>query len=432
MNLRKLGALAFGAMFVAAACNTGGGTATGTPGGTSAATATAAATKGTVKVAVEMPFQGSEKAASDPVLKGVRLALKQAGGAAGGYTVQVADADVYDDSINGAHDPQTGAKNTKAIVTDPDYIAQIGPLNSSVAKVQIPISNAAGLLQCSPANTNEGLTKPEFGALDIRNVHPDVINYVRMVTTDNNQGPAMAKYGIKNLGLKSIYVIDDTETFGKGIADNFAKEWIAEGGTVVKHDGAPKTTTDYSSLMTAAAALHPDSIYFGGVTSTGGARILNASVQAGLGDVKFLGSDGIQDGGAATPDSFLNLAADNAKNSFTTTAAIGDYPGKVAFDAAYKAEYGVDPGSYSGTGFACMQVILKALGTAAGTNPADMAGLREAVRKAAVDPTVTYDTVLGQMHFDKNGDTSQLIVSIFAFDAATKTWVFKEQLDFAK
>jgi branched-chain amino acid transport system substrate-binding protein len=432
MNLRKLGALAFGAMLVAGACNSGGGTATGTPAATAAATATAAASKGTVKIAVELPFQGSEKAASDPILNGIRLAVKDAGGAAGGYTVVVPDASVFDDSVNGAHDPQTGARNTQAIVGDPDTIAMIGPLNSSVAKAEIPISNAAGLLQCSPANTNEGLTKPAFGALDIRNVHPDVINYVRVVTTDDNQGPAMAKYGIKTLGLSKVYVIDDTETFGKGIADNFAKEWIAEGGTVVAHDGAPKTTTDYSALLTAAAALHPDAIYFGGVTSTGGARILNASVQAGLGDIKFLGSDGIQDGGAATADSFLNLAQDNAKNSFTTTAAIGDYPGKAAFDAAYKAEYGQDPGAYSGTGYACAQVVLKALEAAGATNPADMAGLREAVRKAAVDPTVTYDSVLGKFHFDANGDTSQLIVSIYGYDATTKAWAYKEQLDFAQ
>jgi branched-chain amino acid transport system substrate-binding protein len=252
------------------------------------------------------------------------------------------------------------------------------------------------------------------------------------VTTDDKQGPAMAKYAITKLGLKSVYVIDDTETFGKGIADNFAKEWTAEGGTVVAHDGAPKTTTDYSALMTAAAALHPDAIYFGGVTSTGGARILNASVQAGLADAKFLGSDGINDGGAATKDSFLNLAADNAKNSSATLAAIGDFPGKKAFDAAYKTEYGEDPGSYSGTGYACAQVVLKALATAAATNPADVAALREAVRKAAVDPSVTYDSVLGSFHFDANGDTSQLIISIYAYDPVGKDWAYKEQIDYAK
>ena len=57
---------------------------------------------------------------------------------------------------------------------------------------------------------------------------------------------------------------------------------MKRGGTVVKHDAAPKTTQDYVSIMTAAKALNPESIYFGGVTATGGARILLAAQQAGL------------------------------------------------------------------------------------------------------------------------------------------------------
>ena len=47
------------------------------------------------------------------------------------------------------------------------------------------------------------------------------------------------------LKKNSVYIIDDTETFGKGVADAFEKDFKARGGTVVKHDGAPKTTQDY-------------------------------------------------------------------------------------------------------------------------------------------------------------------------------------------
>ena len=39
-------------------------------------------------------------------------------------------------------------------MSDAAVIGVVGPFNSTVAKVQIPISNEAGLLQCSPANTN--------------------------------------------------------------------------------------------------------------------------------------------------------------------------------------------------------------------------------------------------------------------------------------
>jgi len=414
MRLIKVGVIAMAAALVVAACNTGGG-------------------GGTYKVAIELPLQGSELAASQPIVNGVRLALKDAGGKAGSFTIEVPDSAIFDDAVNGAHDPQTGARNMSSIVSDEDYLAVVGPLNSSVAKAQIPISNEAGLLQCSPANTNPGLTKPEFGANDLR-PNPDRINYIRVATTDDIQGPAAAQYIVDVLGKKSVYIIDDTETFGKGVADAFEAEFVKRGGTVVAHDGAPKTTTDYVPLLTAAAAKNPEAIYFGGVTATGGARILKAAVQAGLGGVPFVGPDGISDGSAETADSFLNLGGADAKNSYSTLAGIGDFPGKAEFNEAYEKEYGIAPTGYAGTGYACMQVVLDAIARASETNPGDKAAAREAVRVAGTDTTVAYDTILGEVKFDANGDTSQRIISIYAFDPAGANgkgdWAFDTQIDY--
>ena len=177
--------------------------------------------KGTVKIAIELPLQGSEKAASEPIINGIRLAVKQAGGVAGGYTIEIPDSAVYDDALNGAHDPQTGANNMTKIVADPDIVAVIGPLNSSVAKAQIPISNEGGLLQCSPANTNPDLTKGAPAA----QIRTKPNNYIRVVTTDDVQGPAASQYIYDVLGKKSVYIIDDTETFGKGVADAFEADF---------------------------------------------------------------------------------------------------------------------------------------------------------------------------------------------------------------
>jgi branched-chain amino acid transport system substrate-binding protein len=438
MRLTKVSALAGAAVLAFAACSTPGAATPGaaspggeSPGGASpSAAASGDTSKGTVHIAIELPQQGSELAASEPIINGIKLAVKEAGGAAGGYKVDIPNSVIFDDAKDGAHDPQTGAQNMNAIVALPEVVAVIGPLNSSVAKVQIPISNEAGLLQCSPANTNEGLTKPEFGALDIRKANPDKINYIRVVTTDDNQGPAAAKYILENLGKKNVYIIDDTETFGKVIADNFQKYLEDNGGTTVARDGVPKTTTDYSAILTAAKAKNPEAIYFGGVTATGGARILKAAVAAGLGDIPYVGPDGIYDGSSQTKDSFLNLAGDDAKNSYATAAAVGDFPGREEFAARYKAEYGSDPTGYSATGYACAQVVLDALNRAAPAS--DMTALRESLRVAATDTSVTYTTVLGEIKFDENGDTSQKIISFYAYDPATKDWVFKEQVDFAK
>jgi len=412
MKLRHLGAFAAVAALAFSACNQPGAS-----GGTS---------KGSVKFAVDLPFQGSEKAASDPIVNGIKLAIKQAGGTAGGYTVELPASAIYDDAINGAHDPQTGANNMSQIVGDDSYVGVIGPLNSSVAKAQIPISNAGGLPQCSPANTNTDLTKGEAG----KQLRTKPNNYVRVVTTDDVQGPAAAQYIYDTLGKKSVYIIDDTETFGKGVADAFEADFKNRGGTVTKRDGAPKTTQDYVTIMTAAKAGNPEAIYFGGVTSTGGARILLAAVQVGMGDIPYVGPDGINDGSAATKDSFLNLAKDAAKNSYSTLAGIGTFPGKEKFDADYKAEYGIDATGYAAQGFACAQIFLDALGRASATNPSGMTALREALRVALTDTTHTYKTVQGDITFTAEGDTSQRIVSIYSFDATTSDWKFETQVDY--
>jgi len=145
-------------------------------------------------VGIDLPLQGSELAGSQPVINGALLALKQAGGKAGNYTIDIPKSLILDDAVAGVHDPQTGANNATNLIGNAKVIAMLGPLNSNVAKAQIPLTNEAGLAQCSPANTNEGLTKPEFGALDVRKSKPTEINYVRVATTDDLQSKADADY----------------------------------------------------------------------------------------------------------------------------------------------------------------------------------------------------------------------------------------------
>ena len=190
-------------------------------------------------------------------------------------------------------------------------------------------------------------------------------------------------------------------------------------------------TDDYSALASKIVAAAPDLVYFGGVTATGGARILLAAAQVGLGDVPYVGPDGINDGSATTQDSFLNLAGDKAAHSYSTLAGIGTFDGKAKFDSDYKAEYGIDATGYAAQGFACAQIFIDALGRAGATNPGDMAKLREAMRVAVTDITHTYKTIQGDITFDANGDTSQKIVSIYSFDATAKDWKFETQVDYA-
>src|SRR5438093_723952 len=141
----------------------------------------------------------------------------------------------------------------------------IGPFNSSVARAEIPIINRAHLVQISPANTNQCLTKDIYipqslsGVADVdckaagvpfpKDLRPTgTNNYFRVATTDDYQGPAMSDYAYKTLNIKKVGVASDAEAYGKGIADTFTIRFQKDGGTVVKRQDFPNA----SKLLIAA------------------------------------------------------------------------------------------------------------------------------------------------------------------------------------
>ena len=116
-------------------------------------------------------------------------------------------------------------------------------------------------------------------------------------------------------------------------------------------------------------------------------------------------------------------------------AAIGDFPGKAEFEARYEAEYGAAPTGYSATGYACAQVVIDALNRMAAARPTWPA-LRENLRAAAVDPSITYDTVLGDINVRRerrHEPEDHLVLRVRPAGAdGAGDWVFEEQLDFAE
>lgn len=447
MKLHRIGVIAATAVFVLAACS-GGSTpspsaatspSAGASAGASASPAASVGEKGTLKLGVTLPLSGGAAADGQPALKGAILAADQANEAGGieGYKIEVVP---LDHAVNGKYNEQQGAQDLQTFVADTAVFGLVGPYNSAVAKVQIPIGNDAGLLQCSPANTNEALTKPEFGALDYRKNYPERINYIRVAATDDIQGPAMATYAYEKLGLKNVLVVDDVTTFGKGVADNFQKKWEELGGTIADRVGAPPDTTDFNGIISAAKGKNPDSVYYGGVVTSGAGLLLKQMRQQGM-TIPFLGPDGIVNGAGDAKGSLIQIAGkENAEGSYGTVAAIGDFPAKADFNAAFEERFKDDadfktPGAYSGPAHACATVILESLRNFLKANPdADEAAIREGTRAWATDTKNTFETVLGTVSFDENGDTTLPFISYYVVDQTAKggvgDWVFKEQLSF--
>jgi branched-chain amino acid transport system substrate-binding protein len=419
MRPAKFGALAITTVLVFAACsNTGSASGGGK----------------TIKIGTELPMSGAETANGEPTANGVKLAIKQSNAKSEipGYTL---DINVQDDAVNGAHDPQQGATNMHTLVADTTVMGVIGPFNSSVAQAEIPISNAAGLLQCSPANTNTGLTYPPDSA-QYRPTNPTKINYIRTAAPDSIQGPAGADYVYNDLKAKSVYILDDTETFGVGVGDSFAKEFTKDGGTVTKRDSAPKSTTDYTPLFTAAAAAKPAAVYLAGTTPTGmGLALKQGRTVAGFETIPFMGPDGVADlGPGGTTGATITVAGSAAHDVFGTVAGIHDLPSGSTFVADYNTEFGKAPGAYSAAAYACAQVIIAGIKAAVAAGSTDPAAMREAVRAQATAAGNKFDTVVGSISFDKNGDITTPYMSFYKTDLTLAggkgDWVYVKQQAF--
>ncbi|HEY5388532.1 MAG TPA: branched-chain amino acid ABC transporter substrate-binding protein, partial [Thermoleophilia bacterium] len=338
-------------------------------------------------------------------------------------------------AVNGVHDPQQGAKNLQTLVADPTVVGVVGPYNSNVAKAEIPISNEAGLLMCSPANTGIGVTMPPEGDT-YRTAHPDKISYIRTATTDAIQGPSMADYMYNDLGVKSVYILDDTETFGVGVGDSFQAEFTKLGGTVVKRDSAPKSTSDYTPLYTAVAGQKPGGVYLAGTTPSGmGLALKQGRTVPGFETIPFGGPDGIADlvpaGGTGAT---LTVAGAAAHDVYGTVGAVHDIPNPQAFNDAYKAMFQKDPAAYSAPSYSCAQVFVESLkkALAAGIASTDLAGLREGVRANATNSANSFDTAMGTLSFDKYGDNTHPFISFYKTDMTTSpaSWAFVKQQEF--
>jgi branched-chain amino acid transport system substrate-binding protein len=393
--------------------------------GSGTSTTTTTTTSTVIKVATELPTSGGDIDIGTSTRNGAELAVDQANAnhVIPNVTLQLVKKD--DVGPSGTHDGPTGAANVQSLVGDPQVAGIVGPLNSSVALAEMPVANRSGIALISPANTNPCLTKrgAAVGCTGASDYVPTVrptgnVTYFRLAATDDQQGPAMANYLFNTLHLKTAYVIDDTEAYGAGLSKYFVQEWTTLGGTVI--DGVShsvKSTTDYTNLLTAAAAKHPDVLYFGGNYSTGGTVIQKQMMTIpGLQKSVYAGGDGM----TGSQDFYNQILANNGQ--FYVTVAAPDaakIPAAAKFITDYKAKFHADLGPYSAQAFDSMNVLIQAIKTALTTTKAasgasDTAG-GNAFRQAVISALkqTSYDGVTGHIGFDENGDTTNKVFTIY-------------------
>ena len=231
-------------------------------------------------------------------------------------------------------------------------------------------------------------------------------NYARVAATDDLQGPVDVNFMV-SLGIKSLYVLNDTQAYGLGIATSVAQAATAAGITVIANEGYDPKASNYQALMTKISTSNngnpPDMIFLGAVVDSNTAQVMKDKVSI-MGDntkVKFMGPDGIYtqafiDGsGASVAEGAYASTPGVAKKDLN---AIGQ-----KFYTDYAAKYGPTNEPYAVYGYDLMNGLLAAIENvcATGGDPTD----RPTVTKA-VFALKDFQGALGTWSIDQNGDIS--------------------------
>lgn len=384
--------------------NKGGGDNKGdgqTPGGQ----------KEVIRLVSSLPRTGIAKGQTDTIVRGIQMAVEEYMAEPDRkFTIEYSD---WDDATaaSGGWDSATEKANAQKAVADPDVMAFLGPYNSNAAKISMPVTNEAGLLQVSPAVTWTGLTKK------IKGVAPDEpekyrpakrVTFGRVCSTDDMQGPLAADFALEELKVKKIYILNDKELYGEGLTRLFRQRCEELKIEVVGDEGIDTTASEFGGLMAKIKGTNPDLIYFGGTSASKGPQIAKDIVKAEL-KCPLLCPDGCYE------DDFIKSAGAANLNGRCYVTLVGLDPSKLTgkgadFVKRYQEKYKTDPQSFAVYGYEAAKVVLE------GIKKAGKKDREEILKTVLATKNFTAGALGGEQGwgFDRNGDNTlrQLTVSI--------------------
>ncbi len=336
-----------------------------------------------IKIGCAAPLTGDQAQLGLDLCRGLELAVaetNQQGEIIPGYKLE---ALLLDDQRN----PAQAVNVAKKFVSDSDVMAVMGHFNSSCTKPASAIYYEARLTELTAGSTNPELSKQGFDT------------FFRVSATDDVQGPSGAKFAAHQLGLKKVFIIDDKTTYGKGLADEFKKEALKLGMTVLGHESITQGDKDFTPLLTRIKPLAPEFIYFGGIYPEGALLLRQAR---GLGiPIPFIGGDGI-----ATLILVELASAPIAEGTYATMVGgdVEKIPAAKDFIAAFRARYG-ELGQWSAYSYDATNILIAAIRKAGVKN-------REAILKAMRE-IPSFTGITGEVKFNAIGDNEKQFIGVF-------------------
>jgi branched-chain amino acid transport system substrate-binding protein len=344
-----------------------------------------------------LPLQGDSRPQSTDVVNGEKLALEEAGGKVGKFTIKYVSLDDAT-AAAGKWDPGQTSADARKAAQDASTIAYLGEFNSGASAISIPILNEANVLQVSPSNTYVGLTRSEGADKG----EPDKYypagkrTFGRVVPADHIQAAAQVTYQ-KDQGCKKTYILNDKEVYGKGIAVQVESIGKAQGLQIAADEGIDTKAANFRTVAGKIKSSGADCLFFGGITQNKGVQVFK-DVHAANPTMKLFGPDGVAESTFAE-----KIGSSVEKMTYITNPTLDPKlypPAAQDFFAKFKEKFGKQPDPYAIYGYEAMKVALLAI-----QNAGDKGNDKQAVIDAFFK-IKDRDSVLGKYSIDENGDTT--------------------------
>jgi branched-chain amino acid transport system substrate-binding protein len=364
-------------------------------------------------IASDLPLQGSGRTQTSQMTRAIKFILKSHGWKAGKYSLAYQSCD---DSTAQAGKWDSGkcSANANAYAQNKSVLGVIGTFNSGCAEIIVPVLNrAAGgsVAMVSPANTYVGLTHggPGTAPGEPGKYYPTgKRNYARVVAADDYQGAADALLA-KSIGVKRVFILNDKEAYGLGVATNFRNAARKLGIRVVGFTAWDGKASSYEALAVKIQASGAEGVFLGGLICENGGKLIK-DIRNGAKSVKIMAPDGftpvsavVQEAGASAENMTVSVAG--LPNSALKGA------GKVFVKAFTKAD-GRAPDPYSVYAAQATEALLAAIKQSNGT--------RADVTKQLFKIKLPH-SILGAVSFNANGDVTANPVTIYKVKSGKST-----------
>ncbi len=294
-------------------------------------------------------------------------------------------------SEDDAADPKTGTIVAQKMV-DAKVNGVVGHLNSGTTIPASRVYAEAGIVQISPSATNPKYTHQGFKTA------------FRVMANDEQQGKALGQFATASLLTHSVVVIDDATAYGQGLADEFIKAFVANGGKVLGREHTDDHSTDFSAILTRIKARAPDLIFYGGMDAQSGPMVKQLRTLRLT--TPFLTGDG------GCSREFAQLAGDAAQGAYCSLPGLPleKMPSGLDFKKRFNAQYG-DIQDYAPYSYDAVGVMIAAMRAANSVDPA---------RYAPSLATLDYPGVTARIRFDDQGDLKGGLITLYQWKFGQK------------